>query len=615
MCGIFGHTGASKAMLEKSHTALHSLTHRGPNGWKHDLADGVYMGHRRLSIIDLSENGLQPMVSQDDGDDVALTVNGEIYNFMDLRAELEEAHGVKFKSHSDSEVLLHGYRKWGMDALLARADGMFSLALHDRVRGKIFLARDHVGIKPMFYGFRDGELSWASELKAIVALYGKENLTVDNTAVYDFLTYLYIPVPKTLYKDVFKLPPAHLLTFDVAGKTYDIKPYWHLGQEEDAVAPYATFEDAKAGVRDAIGTSVKDQLVADVPVGFFLSGGIDSSVVCLEARPHVKEMLTFSIGFDDPAVDETPFAKAVADQLKTKHTAREVDHATVQANARLLRDLFDEPFGDTSAFPTLEVSRLAAENVTVVLTGDGGDELFGGYSKYTRKMLMLTPWTGFLAPLRPLLSWAKNGGGHRVPVLNKLTRMLGRLEFFGLNDPVEKYVKMSGGMLRTDARKKVWRAKLGIVANYDDYWYLRPFYRADLPLKTRAQYLDFHTYMHDLVLTKVDRTSMYCAIETRVPLLSRKTIAAAWAVPEDWRYTGGMLKGILKEVYRGLLPDQTLFRRKQGFSLGRTKDGDMLHQNGQTLPEVILERWFPELGKPTVVAISEPSPVARRASA
>jgi asparagine synthase (glutamine-hydrolysing) len=600
MCGIFGHTGANEARIEKSRAALHTLSHRGPNGWGDVLADSVYMGHRRLSILDLSDNGRQPMVCQKGTEDVALTVNGEIYNFPTLRDELEQNHSIRFTSHSDSEVLLHGYRVWGMAELLQRVDGMFALVLHDRRRKQIFLARDHVGIKPLYYGLRpnaagDTELSWASELKALVAYYGRDTLNTDPTAVYDFLTYCYIPAPKTLYQQIYKLAPGQWLTFNTASGTQTLATHWRLEDTIATTTPPETLEEACQQVRQALSTSVKEQLVADVPVGFFLSGGIDSSITCLEARPHVQQMLTFSIGFDDPAVDETPYARKVAEQLGTHHIARMITHAEVNTNALQLRQLFDEPFGDTSAFPTLAVSKLAAERVVVVLTGDGGDELFGGYTRYDNWLLWLTPWTGFLWLLRRPISWLKN---RRWPASwwgKKIRQLCSRLEFFSLCDPLEKHARMSGGLIRTDAAKQRWAKALGIPAGYDDYWYTRLFYRPALPPRSRFQYLDFHTYMHDLVLTKVDRTSMAQAIETRVPFLSKRTIAVAWSIPERFRYHRGWLKGILKVAYQGQLPASTLFRRKQGFSLGRTQHGDALHLNQQTLPELILERWFPEV--------------------
>ena len=588
MCGIFGHSNVAPSQLDHAHTALHTLAHRGPNGWSHAHTNNVYLGHRRLSIQDLSANGTQPMESQG----VYLTANGEIYNFQELREELKQKHGAVFRSGSDSEVLLHGYIHWGMDTLLNRIDGMLAMALYDSNSGKIYLARDHAGIKPMYYStYADNTgtttLGWASELQALTTFHAPQGLEHDMTAVYDFLTYLCIPAPKSLYLNIRKLEAAHVLTFDITTGSTETRRYWSLS------TPRTITDDTEARqkIRQAIGTSVDEQLVADVTVGTFLSGGVDSSIISYEAAQRVPQITTCSISFSDPEVDETRYANMVAEQLGTRHITREVSQNLVNEKFEMLRDLFQEPFGDASAFPTYQVCQLASENMTVVLTGDGGDELFGGYRHYGQWFMQYTPWLGFLFPLRGLVSKIKNTAAPQSFV-HKLAR---KLEVFTIVNPLERHVRLRGCLLKSDAFKCRFRQAFSIPEDYDDLWYLRPHYRADLPLKSRAMYLDFHTLMTDSILTKVDRTSMAVAIETRVPLLSKRMCETAWQLAETAIFADGELKGILKAMYADKLPRACLYRKKQGFSIGKAEGADKLALHGKSLPEVLLERLFPEL--------------------
>ncbi|HEX2859837.1 MAG TPA: asparagine synthase (glutamine-hydrolyzing) [Alphaproteobacteria bacterium] len=581
MCGLFGYSNVAKTTLKKAHAALNTLEHRGPDGWSFALEQGVYSGHRRLSILDLSSNGTQPMQAKG----VTLTANGEIYNFKELRIELERKHKVKFSSDSDSEVLLHGYICWGIEVLLERIDGMFAFIIHDSINKKIILARDHAGIKPLYYSTIGGDLGWASELKALVSYHGKKNLHIDHTAVYDFLSYLCIPSPKSLYRNIHKLEPAHFATFDLQTGKLHKKRYWNLPVSRNITDE----KTAVALVQKTIAASVEEQLVADVPVGTFLSGGVDSSIVSYEASRHVKKLTTCSIGFADASVDETGYALQVSKLIGSRHLTRQMNQSMINKQFGKLREWFDEPFGDASAFPTYQVSALAAENMTVVLTGDGGDELFGGYRHYQEWFQALTPWLGFLFPLRGPVSWLKNNGPR------PLRSLFRKAEIFTLLDPLERQIRLRGGLLKTDNFKRKFRKKYNMPENYDELWYVKRFYRPDLPLKSRAMYLDFHTFMHDAILTKVDRTSMAVAIETRVPFLSKAGIASAWQISEKLLFKDGILKGLLKSAYSKKLPHGCLYRQKQGFAVGSTQKTDKLALNGRSLPENILQKLFPEL--------------------
>jgi asparagine synthase (glutamine-hydrolysing) len=580
MCGLFGHTGLkTEANLDHSHESLHCLTHRGPDGWHYHAVNDVYLGHRRLSILDLSEQGRQPMSAHN----VHITVNGEIYNFQTLRTELE-GMGYIFNSHSDSEVVLHGYHAWGIESLLDRMDGMFALAIYDATLDKIYLARDHVGIKPLYYGLKNQHISWASELKALTHFYGAENLKIEPTALYDFLTYLYIPCPKTLYKDIYKLEPAHYLIFNLKTHIVETHRYWSL---DDVMAAAISHSD---NIRDVLAQSIREQLVSDVPVGFFLSGGIDSSTVCFEAAQQIQNMHSFSIGNVDPNNDETEYAKMVADQIGATHHTDVFHHDLANKNFELLRILYDEPFADVSAFPTYQVCCLAKQNVTVVLTGDGGDELFGGYGRYLRADEIFNPPTSSQSDFKN--QWIELCLA--IPV-RKIQRKARKNFFSVLNDPMARWTYVMDGMIANDPAKKAIKKQYHIPDDYDDYWYYRQYDRPDLPSKTRAQYLDFHTYMHDSVLTKVDRASMRVAIETRVPFLSKAMISAAWRYRDVDHYKDGQLKSILKQAYRGLLPDVILDRRKQGFAVGRTRKTDRLHHKNTPLPLQILNQLYTEI--------------------
>ncbi|WP_421780663.1 asparagine synthase (glutamine-hydrolyzing) [Kiloniella litopenaei] len=583
MCGIFGHTNLKIETLNASHEALHTLAHRGPDNWHYEVVDNNYFGHRRLSILDLSINGQQPMTAQG----VYLTVNGEIYNYASLREKLIQDHGVHFSSESDSEVLLHGYIHWGLDYLLDVIDGMFALAIYDQNKKQMLLARDHVGIKPLYYSLHNNSFSWASELKALEHFHGKDNLSIDVTAIYDFMTYLYVPCPKSMYNEVKKLSPGTYLCFDTQTQSIKIERYWSL---DNIRATTSSCNDYQKLIRDTLHTSVNEQLVSDVPVGFFLSGGVDSSTVCYEASTCLKQLSTFSIGHIDKESDEAPYAKQVADQIGSDHHSKNFSQKLANENFDLIKDFYDEPFGDVSALPTNEVCKLARERVTVVLTGDGGDELFGGYSHYNQadwvfnKQEKSKPW------LRPFVVALKNLAPHR-----SIAKKAKRYESHTISDPMEKWAKVKGGLIKTDRYKQEWAKKHSIPTDYDDYWYYRLNDSPMSPPKTRAQILDFNTYMHDSVLTKVDRASMAVALETRVPFLSKKMIAAAWSIPESERYLDQELKGALKKAYSTLLPKEVLYRKKQGFGIGRIHKKDKLYDKTKNLPKQILTRLFPSI--------------------
>lgn len=577
MCGLFGHICFTKSKIDKSRRALHTLAHRGPDQWGEWWNDKVYIGHRRLSILDLSEQGRQPMADRDQ--DTIIAVNGEIYNYLELKKELSKKYD--FKSRSDSEVILYGYKEWGINGLLERIDGMYAFCINDNVSRKTFLARDRVGIKPLYYAHIRDTFAWASELKAIESFFGDGELIIDKTALYDFLTYLYVPTPKTLYQDVFKLEPAHFLEIEHDPVTIKKHQYWKLRVGRRSISP----EHAANELRGLIKKSVKEQMMSDVSVGFFLSGGMDSSAVTAEASNISEKILTYSIGFDEPAHDETHFAEKIALHFNTKHEKRILDKSSALGMFDKLKIWYDEPFGDTSAFPTFLVSKFAKEHSTVVLTGDGGDEVFGGYRWYDRfKKIKGRKWP-LAKYIKPVLSAIKNGMG-RHPIC----KMAGKIEFNFLLEDLEIYTKLMGGMLKDEKRKYalIW----DIPEDYDDYWYFRKYYMEDLEVLTRLQYLDFHTYLPDDILTKIDRVSMAVSLEARVPLLSREIIEFSFSIPEEIRYLGGELKGLMKRAYRDVLPEEIIRRGKKGFSIPAGAWAKESWPEYQTPQEYIIEKLF-----------------------
>ena len=552
MCGFIGGTDAGWHYGQ----ALEAIGHRGPDAARLHLQAPIRVGFCRLSIIDLAEHANQPMFTEDG--ESWLVFNGEIYGYQRLRVQLEKL-GHRFRTQSDTEVVLEAYLEWGED-FVARIDGMFAIALWDAREQRLKLYRDRPGIKPLYYFHKGRQFAFASELKAIEAACGPDLLEVDSSALYDFLGYRYVPVPKTLYRHCFKLPPAHWLVFDPgSGRLQGPRAYWRLEIPSEPAKQDA--DEAAAELRELIDASVKDQMIADVPLGFFLSGGVDSSVVVAAASLAGAKVSTFSIGFDSDAVSETPFARQVATLFGTQHHERILSQEHAAALLPMLKTWFDEPFADESALPTYLVSQVAREHVKVVLTGDGGDEVFGGYRTYPRYLRNARGWAW--PPFMDELAYRlRRPFGRRSPV----RRVLWLLEL-AFNTGPKLWAKIMFGMPEAD--KRDYRAHFGIPSDYDDWWHYREHWREDLPPRTRLQVVDFHTFMPGLVLTKVDRTSMAVSLEARVPLLDRRIIEFSFAQHEDLRFLGGEAKGLLRHAYRNILPDNILHRRKKGFGIPR----------------------------------------------
>ena len=577
MCGIFGCANFEVHDLGRAISSLQTMAHRGPDQWGEWHDDDVFIGHNRLSIMDVSEDGKQPMC--DISDSVIAAVNGEIYNYKTIHDELKSKY--VFRSKSDSEVVLYGYIEWGIDKLLELIDGMYTFVIYDKNINSIFIARDRYGIKPVYYMHNGSKLLWSSELKGIVEYVGSSNLEFNHEALYDYLTYLYVPTPKTLYKDVKKLEPASYIKYDLSSDSIEFIKYWELSTEVIDIS----IDEAKIKLNKLLKKSVNEQMMSDVPVGFFLSGGVDSSLIVSLASRCNDSIQTFSIGFTDKTHDETLYSTIVSKENHTNHHEKILDVTDVLELYNKTSIWFDEPFADNSAFPTYLVSEFAREHVSVVLTGDGADEVFGGFNYYYKFRELNKKKSVVCDVLKNISISIKSKLNSRF-----LFRGLSKLEYLFLLSDIELLVKMKGGMLK--AEKKKYAELWGIDNDYDDYWYFRRYYRDDLSVLTRLQYLDFHTYLPDDILTKVDRTSMSVSLEARVPFLSKEVVEFSFSLPEAIRFHGNQQKGLIKDAFNDYLPDEIITRSKKGFSVPQHTWHKEMLDNEDTYQERILRNFI-----------------------
>jgi asparagine synthase (glutamine-hydrolysing) len=561
MCGIAGifNSRSAEPVSERLLIAMRDrLIHRGPDGCGAYLAPGIGLAHRRLAILDL-DGGHQPLFNEDGT--VAVTFNGEIYNYRELTRQLLGL-GHRFRTHSDTEVIVHAWEEWGADCV-TRFEGMFAFALWDGNCSTLFLARDRLGKKPLYYTeLADGRLLFASELKALLAC-KETSRRIDPTAIEDYLCYGYVPDPGTIYQGVAKLPPAHRLIWPRGGRPR-LDAYWRLQMGEDGPLD---LEDARSELQQRLTFAVQKRLVADVPLGAFLSGGVDSSgVVATMAGLAASKVKTFCIAFADPAFNESGHAQIIADRYGTDHQVALADPHDVTLIDRLA-GLYDEPFGDNSALPTLQVCALARRDVTVALSGDGGDELFGGYRRYhwhqkeeaLRRLLpagLRRPLFGALAAAYPRLA--------RAPRWLRAGNMFGELAM----DGPESYCH-SLSLLSSKLRQHLYSdAFRGELQGYRAVEKLRTHMRdadSDNPL-LQAQYADMKMWLAGDILVKVDRSAMAVSLEVRAPLLDHHLVEWAARLPVGLKIRRGQGKYLLKQSLAGLVPAELLHRSKQGFT-------------------------------------------------
>ena len=577
MCGIAGFLDPKRRSGDNELRALAAsmagaLRHRGPDAegvWV-DADAGIALGHARLSIIDLSAAGAQPMVSASGR--YVVSYNGEIYNAGELRTELERA-GMRFRGHSDTEVLVEGVSRWGVCATVEKLIGMFAFAVFDRETRALTLARDRLGIKPLYWGRADERVVFASELKAFRTLPGFAP-DIDRQALAAYLCTGYVLAPSSIYRGIGKLEPGTLLEIGSDGATRGER-YWSLLKVATAGRD-ALMQSSDADARDALdgilGDAVARRMVADVPLGVFLSGGIDSSTVtALMQASSAKPVKSFSIGFREQAYNEATHAKAVAAHLGTDHTELYVSAHDAQSVVPKLPQIYDEPFADSSQVPTFLVSEMTRKHVTVALSGDGGDELFAGYNRYAQglrvaRMLRLLPRPLAACVARtigavPPASWDRVFSvvpeTHRPRLagdkLHKLAGVLGR-------DPSDYYRALIAPW--PDAWSLVEGATAPEHAAFGDA--TRAILKDEL---SWMQYADGVTYLPDDILTKVDRASMAVSLEARVPLLDHRVVAFAWHLPDRFKVRDGTGKWLLRQVLQKYVPKNLVERPKMGFSV------------------------------------------------
>ncbi len=611
MCGIGGiwhFGGTAEAQLSADVRALtDAIAYRGPDGDGHwvDAQIGIALGHRRLAIIDLSAAGFQPMSSANER--VVITYNGELYNAAEMAAEL----AMPFRGHSDTEILVEAIARYGIDAALRRTNGLFAFAAFDRSTRTLHLARDRLGIKPLYYSRQNGRIGFASELKALRAIPGFR-FTLDPSAVAAYLRHGCVPAPRTIYREVAKLLPGERI--EVTAHEMRNELYWDLAsiaKSRQATMTQHDFDDVVDELDQLLGDAVKRQMISDVPLGAFLSGGIDSSaVVALMRAAGNGSVKTFSIGFREKAFNEADHARAVARHLGTEHTELILSAAEAQAVIPKLPAIYDEPFADSSQIPTYLVSQLARSKVTVALSGDGGDEVFGGYVRYRGI-------AGLWNTLRHVPSGARHFGASAIRWLSpEGYDVLGRAVPRGLRpthfgDKIHK----AAGLLDADGPIEMYRRLISQWASSDRLmpgtieasgWLDRLAPGTEgLETSARLRLLDMMGYLPDDILTKVDRAAMAVSLEVRVPLLDHRVVEYAWGLPPGQLIANGKTKRPLRAVLSRYVPDALFERPKMGFGVpigewlrgplrGWAEDlmaPDLLAQQGLFDPLVLRQRW------------------------
>ncbi|HUQ70550.1 MAG TPA: asparagine synthase (glutamine-hydrolyzing) [Planctomycetaceae bacterium] len=566
MCGITGFIDLTRATSGDELRAVvtrmaDALRHRGPDdaGTWVDPAVGVALGHRRLSILDLSPAGHQPMASHDGR--YWIVYNGEIYNHLDLRKDLA-ARGVSFRSTSDTETLLEAFTAWGIRATIERCRGIFAIAVYDTQSRELTLARDHLGIKPVYFGWQGDAILFGSELKALRA-HPAFRGDIDRNVLPQYLRHNYVPGPYSIYQGIQKLPAGTLCTIRLDDPQLTPQPYWSFTERAIQGAKEPLRDDPAAiadRLHDELSRAVSEQMLSDVPLGAFLSGGIDSSlVVALMQSQSSRPVKTFSIGFELDDYNEAPFAMAVAKHLRTDHTECYVTAAQALDVIPSLPAMYNEPYADSSQIPTFLVCQLARQHVTVALSGDGGDELFCGYRRYFAALIG-TRGGRLPAFVRQPASLAARAMGRCLPG-GKWKKFCNRAASF-LNDadPDLRYLR---GMSHWPLTESVVRDAVPSPTMFLDPGAWPKFGEP----QQRWQWLDTLNYLPDDILTKVDRASMAVSLEARVPLLDPRVVELAWRVPHNLKVRGWTGKQILRDLLARHVPRPLFERPKKGFGV------------------------------------------------
>ena len=622
MCGLLGFLGgvadAGEPLLRRMADTLY---HRGPNdsGVWCDSEQRIGLGHRRLSIVDLSPAGHQPMLSASGR--FVMVFNGEIYNHLNLRKELEQAGVFEFRGHSDTETLLAGIEAWGLTATLEKSIGMFVIALWDRQSRTLTLARDRIGEKPLYYGWQGDTFLFGSELKALKA-HSAFHADINRGALCLYMRHGYVPAPYSIYQGIEKLMPGCLLTVSLRQRVPDIISYWsgaNIAVQGVAHPFVGSADDAVNALETLLTDAIGQQMMADVPLGAFLSGGVDSSVVvALMQAQSGRPVKTFSIGFHDDLYDEAKYAKAVAQHLGTDHTELYVTHEDGLAVIPRLPSLYDEPFADSSQIPTFLVSQLARQQVTVSLSGDAGDELFCGYNRY---QLTANTWSKLSRIPRPVRQLTANGITGISPAgWNRIAAALqGIVPAFSRFANVGEKLHKGAGVMSSRTAAELY---LGLVSGWQDPARVviggvepatlltgnRPELEG-LNTIERMMALDLLTYLPDDILCKVDRAAMGVSLESRVPFLDHRVVEFAWRLPLEYKLRDGQTKWALRQVLYRHVPKALIERPKMGFGVpidswlrGPLRDWaedlldeSRLRQEGYFNPAPIRQKWAEHL--------------------
>lgn len=577
MCGILGFIDKTVEVVPLVSSMLNAIEHRGPDdcGYWHDNRFGLVLGQTRLSIVDLSAAGHQPMSSASGR--FMMVFNGEIYNHLEIRSSINATKSIAWKSSTDTETLLEAVELWGLEAAIKKTIGMFALAIWDHEEDTLSLARDRLGEKPLYYATTLEGLVFASELKGM-RCHPSIDFTIDRNVLSLYLKYSSIPHPFTIYKDVWKLEPATVIVFNKTGSSLRTYKFWDAFE----VASQSKTEMEKLGyqatvdlLEEKLSNAVALQMVADVPLGAFLSGGVDSSaVVALMQKQSSIPVKTFTIGFDVPGYNEAEHALAVAKHLKTEHHELYISEKDALDVIPLLPKIYDEPFGDSSQIPSYLVAQMAKSNVTVALSGDAGDELFGGYNRYT----MTDALWNKIQPIPLVFRKLMANGLLKVPVQtwNDYSPSFIKSKYANIGYKIHRGASVLGSINEME----VYRSLVSRFHNVDSW--LNPTFSSE-QLKTsldlsyedissltsveRMMLLDLISYLPWDILTKMDRAAMAVSLETRIPMLDHRVVEFAWSLPLNYKIRNGVGKSILRDVLYKHVPRALIERPKMGFGI------------------------------------------------
>ena len=552
MCGICGAVSDRNIDIRKM---TQTIRHRGPDAQNVFEEKDISLGHVRLSIIDLSTYANQPMTSRSGR--YMIVYNGEVYNFRKLKSELERT-GCGFVTYSDTEVILEGFEHWGL-GLLEKLNGMFAFAIYDRKDGKLYLVRDRFGIKPLYYYHNDGDLIFGSEIKALLAS-GLIDKKLDYQGLHEYLHFSTTLGETTFYQGIKKLLPGHIMIYDIGSRHCNIECY---KRNYDVTVSHDNLETATARIRELFERSVKNQLVSDVPVGVFLSGGIDSTAITAFASRHYNGTLkTFSSGFDfDKGVNELPNARFVAKTFGTDHHELHINGGDMPQVLEELNTYFDQPFGDAANIPLFLMSKELGGKHKVILQGDGGDELFAGYGRYfrVRNERLFRLLSTILVAMTPLISKS-----------NRRYRSLRSMYAVVQKDPalITAWIMSQEMWMEPPARlfKEKWRERLEQVDPFARYRSLHQLF-GDKDLLQELLFTDTNAILPDLYFEKVDRATMAASIEVRVPFLDNDLASYAMSLPSRYKVRGKEKKYLLKKAFSGVVPNKILYGKKRGFSV------------------------------------------------